>query len=54
MLFTTLISSVSFLVVGFSGPRIVSQFDLGGNLGIINWASSFCGLFATSLNNCFS
>jgi hypothetical protein len=54
MLFVALISSVFFLVVGSSGPRIVSQCDVGGNLGIINWTSSFCGLFATSLNNCFS
>jgi hypothetical protein len=51
MVFVGLINNIFFLIVNSSGQRIVEHFDASGNLGLINWASSFCGLFATSLNS---
>jgi hypothetical protein len=54
MIFIGLINNIFFLIVMSSGQRIVSHFDAAGKLGLINWASSFCGLFATSLNGGFS
>lgn len=54
MVFVGMINNIFFLIVLSSAQRIVDHFKATGLLGVVNWAVTFCGLFAGYINTLLS
>ena len=54
MFFVGMINNIFFLIVMSSAQRIVQHYEKKGYLGYVDWACTFCGLFAGYVNTMLS
>lgn len=46
-----LINNIFFLIIMSSAQRIVDHFNRHGDIGIVEWSCTVCGLFANAINS---
>lgn len=51
MVLLGLINNIFFLIIMSSAQRIVAHFERTGDIGIVEWSCTVCGLFANAINS---